>query len=168
MAAIRPFTPSDTADVVALILGIQRDEFGFSITAADQPDLHAIPEFYRDGRGEFWVAIAGDRIVGTIALKDIGADAGALRKMFVAADYRGAACGVAQALLDTLIGHAQRSGLRTIYLGTTEKFRAAHRFYEKNGFRQVGSDTLPTTFPRMNGDTRFYRLDLYTGTDLAP
>lgn len=160
MFAIRPFAPGDTAGVVALILDIQRGEFGLSITADDQPDLLAIPEFYCDGRGAFWIAVAGDRIVGAVGLKDIGTDAGALRKMFVAADHRGAAHGVAQALLDTFVEHARRSGLRTIYLGTTEKFRAAHRFYEKNGFCQVGSDTLPTTFPRMSGDTRFYRLDL--------
>ena len=45
-------------------------------------------------------------------------------------------------------------------LGTTEAFRAAHRFYEKSGFRRVESATLPDAFPRMKGDTRFYRLDL--------
>lgn len=157
---IRPFEPHDAESVVALILHIQRDEFGFGVTAADQPDLLDIPAFYRTGRGEFWVAVAGDRIVGTIALKEMDDDAGALRKMFVAADHRGAAHGVAQALLDTLLEHARRSGLRTIYLGTTERFRAAHRFYEKNRFRLVLGDDLPPSFPRMNVDTRFYRLDL--------
>ena len=157
---IRTFEPGDAESVVALILGIQRDEFGFDVTAADQPDLLEIPAFYQTGRGEFWVALAGDRIVGTIALKEMEDDAGALRKMFVAADHRGVAQGVAQALLDTLIDHARRSGLRTIYLGTTERFRAAHRFYEKNGFRVVRGDDLPASFPRMNVDTRFYRIDL--------
>ncbi|HVM80937.1 MAG TPA: GNAT family N-acetyltransferase, partial [Stellaceae bacterium] len=116
--------------------------------------------FYRDGRGEFWVAAEGDRIVGTVALKDIGGNAGALRKMFVAEDHRGAVRGVAQALLDTLLAHARGAGLRTIYLGTTDRFRAAHRFYEKSGFRLVGEDALPASFPRMHVDTRFYRLDL--------
>jgi len=158
--AIRPFDPGDAAGIVALILQIQREEFGFTITAGDQPDLLDIPGFYRDGRGEFWVAAEGDRIVGTVALKDIGGNAGALRKMFVAEDHRGAVRGVAQALLDTLLAHARGAGLRTIYLGTTDRFRAAHRFYEKSGFRLVGEDALPASFPRMHVDTRFYRLDL--------
>lgn len=157
---IRTFEPRDAEDVVALILRIQRDEFGFGVTAADQPDLLEIPAFYQTGRGEFWVVVAGERIVGTIALKEMDDNAGALRKMFVAADHRGAVHGVAQALLDTLVEHARTSGLRTIYLGTTERFRAAHRFYEKNGFRLVRGDALPASFPRMNVDTRFYRLDL--------
>jgi len=158
--AIRPFEARDTASILALILPIQREEFGISITAEQQPDLLAIPEFYRGGRGEFWVAVEGDRVVGTIALKKIGGDAGALRKMFVAAEHRGAARGVAQALLDTLLAHARGTGLRTVYLGTTERFRAAHRFYEKSGFRLVDPEALPASFPRMHVDTRFYRIDL--------
>ncbi len=101
----------------------------------------------------------GDRVVGTIGLRDIGG-AGALRKMFVASDRRGPAHGVAQRLLDTLLEHARTQRLSAVWLGTTEKFRAAHRFYEKNGFEQVTSESLPETFPRMNVDTRFYRLSL--------
>jgi hypothetical protein len=47
-----------------------------------------------------------------------------------------------------------------VLLGTTEKFLAARRFYEKNGFQRVAAEELPDDFPRMKPDTRFYRLDL--------
>ena len=43
-----------------------------------------------------------------------------------------------------------------LYLGTTERLVAAHRFYEKNGFVQVAPESLPKAFPRMSLDTRFY------------
>lgn len=159
--AIARYADGDAAGVRDLILGIQRGEFGFSITWEDQPDLHDIPGFYSAGSGEFWVAKddAG-RIVGTIGLRDIGPGAGALRKMFVAQEWRGRGRSVAQRLLETLVAHARAAGMRSIFLGTTEAFRAAHRFYEKNGFRQVASTSLPDAFPRMKGDTRFYRRDL--------
>lgn len=157
---ISPFAPGDEAGVIDLILPIQRQEFGIAITAEDQPDLRNIPEFYQTGAGNFWVAKAAARIVGTIALKDIGAGAGALRKMFVAITHRGADGKVAARLLDVLLSSGRSSGLRRIYLGTTDKFLAAHRFYEKSGFQRVDEQDLPEGFPRMAVDTRFYEIDL--------
>lgn len=156
---IRPFHPGDEDAVVGVILPIQREEFGFAITAADQPDLADIPAWYQTGAGQFWVAELDGEAVGTIALKDIGDDAVALRKMFVKPVARGSV-GAAQALLDTALDHARAQGVLVIWLGTTEKFKAAHRFYEKNGFELVEADDLPASFPRMAVDTRFYRLTL--------
>jgi GNAT superfamily N-acetyltransferase len=160
LVRIAPFTPADQPAILDLILSIQRDEYGIAISAADQPDLTDIDGFYLPGGGGFWVAHEDDRLVGTIALKDIGGGQAALRKMFVAASHRGATVGVAQGLLDTLIAAAGARGLSHIYLGTTNLFLAAHRFYEKNGFALVQPGTLPPAFPRMAVDSRFYALTI--------
>jgi N-acetylglutamate synthase-like GNAT family acetyltransferase len=157
---IRPFEPGDEPGITDVILPIQREEFGIAITAKDQPDLADIPGFYQTGKGQFWVAVKDGRIVDTISLKDIGDDEAALRKMFVAADVRGREHGVAAQLLKALLAHAAYVGLKTILLGTTDKFLAAHRFYEKNGFSEVAPEELPTSFPRMAVDSKFYRLGL--------
>jgi N-acetylglutamate synthase-like GNAT family acetyltransferase len=154
-----PFRPEHTGDVVDLIVGIQRGEFAIDITAEQQPDLREIPDFYQVRGGNFWVALAGGRVVGTIALLDIGARQGALRKMFVHPEFRGPRHGTALRLLETLLEWARASGLREIYLGTTAKFLAAHRFYEKNGFREIPRSSLPPAFPVMAVDTRFYRCE---------
>ena len=146
--------------MLELILTIQRDEYGIAITAQDQPDLSDIPAFYQSGSGDFWVAQADGGLVGTIALKDIGSGQAALRKMFVAASHRGRTAGVAQALLDRLKAEARDRGVRQLWLGTTERFLAAHRFYEKNGFGFVAAENLPAHFPRMAVDSRFYGLAL--------
>ena len=156
---VRTFHPGDEDAVVGVILPIQREEFGFPITAADQPDLGAIPAWYQTGAGQFWLAEQDGEAVGTVALKDIGGGAVALRKMFVKPSARGPV-GAAQALLDTALAHARDHGVRTVWLGTTDRFQAAHRFYEKNGFELVEAETLPAAFPRMAVDTRFYRLTL--------
>ncbi|WP_395398137.1 GNAT family N-acetyltransferase [Novosphingobium sp. BL-8A] len=155
---IRPFVPADEQGVIDVILPIQREEFGLAITAADQPDLRAIPAFYQTGSGEFLVAEHQGRIVGTIAMKDIGSGQGALRKMFVAAEFRGSKFGVARALLDRLLECARSVGLQEVFLGTTDRFLAAHRFYEKHGFHLIDAAELPESFPRMAVDTRFYAL----------
>lgn len=157
---VRRFVPADMQGVIDVILPIQREEYGLAISAGDQPDLRAIPAFYQSGAGDFWVAEAEGRIVGTVGLRDIGGRRGALRKMFVAVPYRGARHGTAQALLERLLEEARARGFRELLLGTAERFLAAHRFYERNGFAPVSVDALPPEFPRMAVDSRFYRLDL--------
>ena len=142
--------------VGALIVGIQRDEFQIAITLEDQPDLQDIPAFYQQGSGNFWVAVSEGEVVGTVALLDIGNHQGALRKMFVRASHRGRGHGVSGCLLDTLLEWSRGRGVKDIYLGTTEKFLAAHYFYERNGFQQIAASELPLSFPKMAVDSRFY------------
>ncbi|KPW58861.1 GNAT family N-acetyltransferase [Pseudomonas syringae pv. tagetis] len=157
---VRRFVPNDGQGVSALILPIQREEFGIPITAEDQPDLKAIPEFYQTGTGDFWVAVQGERVVGSIALKDIGAGQAALRKMFVAAPFRGKEFSVAARLLERLVEESTRRGVVEVFLGTTDKFLAAHRFYEKHGFREIAKEELPASFPLIAVDSKFYALSL--------
>jgi GNAT superfamily N-acetyltransferase len=153
---IVPFRAGFEDQVVSLIVGIQRDEFGIEITAEQQPDLSDIPAFYQVGSGNFWLAIESGRVVGTIALLDIGNRQTALRKMFVHPDFRGREAGTAQSLLATLLEHARERAVREILLGTTARFLAAHRFYEKNGFAEIAQSALPPAFPVMAVDVKFY------------
>ena len=146
--------------VADLILVIQNSEFGIPISLENQPDLNAIPEYYQTNNGNFWIAKIDDEIIGTIALLDIGNYKVALRKMFVDKNYRGKETGVGQKLLNTLINWTRYKGFKEIYLGTTEKFIAAQRFYEKNGFKEIGKQELPVSFPVMEVDVKFYRFCL--------
>ena len=132
---IQPYTSKYQQQVVDLILHIQQQEYQIPITEKDQPDLFEIESFYQQGNGNFWVAVCNERVVGSVALIDIGSRQVALRKMFVAKSYRGA---------------------NFIYLGTTLQYRAAHRFYEKNGFQHIEKEKLPENFPVMNVDKKFY------------
>lgn len=156
MIEILPFAPQYAQGVVDVILPIQRLEFEIPISLEAQPDLQDIPGFYQKGSGNFWVALDGGNVVGTVALVDIGNHQVALRKMFVSAAYRGAEHGVAKRLLDTLLHWCQECGVKMIFLGTTSKFLAAHRFYEKNGFSEIARSQLPASFPVMAVDTKFY------------
>ncbi len=88
---------------------------------------------------------------------DIGHDQAALRKMFVQREFRGPTHGTARLLLAALLDWAKAQRIGEIYLGTTAKFLAAHRFYEKNGFTELSKSQLPVQFPIMNVDTKFYR-----------
>ncbi len=145
--------------VINLILPIQQQEFGVAITIDDQPDLLNIPSFYQVGKGNFWIALEGSNVVGTLALLDIGEGQAALRKMFVKKEYRGEKLAIAPKLLSCLINWVSEQKLNTVLLGTTNKYHAAHRFYEKNRFTSIEKSELPAAFPIMSVDTIFYRRD---------
>jgi RimJ/RimL family protein N-acetyltransferase len=158
--SIAAFSDDHQRGVLNVILPIQQREFRIPITESDQPDLANIPDFYQSGTGGFWVARADDEVIGTVGLKDIGPGQAALRKMFVACPFRGRELGVAGKLLDALLAHACAQGIVEIFLGTTDRFLAAHRFYEKKGFKELQKAALPKTFPIMAVDSKFYVLSL--------
>lgn len=158
------YQPKYQTPIIDLILPIQREEFGSPITLDEQPDLLDIPTVYQQGNGNFWVALDSGQVIGTIAAIDIGNHQLALRKMFVAAPYRGKSIGVGKQLFDALCTWATERKVCEIYLGTIEAFKAAHRFYEKHGFQRLDKFDLPAAFPIMQGDTLFYRLVLSLGS----
>jgi N-acetylglutamate synthase-like GNAT family acetyltransferase len=158
--SIVPFSPEYKDQVASLILSIQREEFNIPISLQDQPDLNAIPDYYQNGAGNFWIALVNGSVVGTVALLDIGNAQVALRKMFVAKQFRGSLYSTARQLLSNAVSWAQIKGLNSIFLGTTAQFLAAHRFYEKHGFMEISRNLLPPAFPLMAVDSKFYQLVL--------
>lgn len=156
MTEIKTYSELYKEDIANLILNIQTSEFNIPINLEAQPDLNNICDFYQIRNGNFWVALINNKVVGTIALLDIGNKLGALRKMFVSPEFRGKELGVGQKLLDILLEWAEQKKFKEILLGTTEKFIAAQRFYEKNGFVEIEEEKLPLEFPVMTVDVKFY------------
>lgn len=157
---IKPIHNDYGDQIVDLILSIQQKEFGLSITIKQQPDLLDIDTNYHAGDGCFWGAFVGEELVGTIALINTGHNAGCIRKMFVKAAYRGKEWGTAQNLLDVLLQFCRDKNITDVQLGTVEQLKAAHRFYERNGFEPIAKEDLPPYFPLMLTDTMFYQLHL--------
>jgi N-acetylglutamate synthase-like GNAT family acetyltransferase len=153
---ITNFSKSDEKQVIALIIQIQRNEFAVEITEDDQPDLKQVDSFYQQGNGQFWLAKIESELVGTIALLDIGNQQCVIRKMFVKAEFRGPKYKIAQKLLDELLQWSKDKKLDAIYLGTIDKYKAAHRFYQKNNFLQCDKSQLPASFPLIAVDNVFY------------
>mgnify|MGYP003400249790 FL=1 len=160
MMTIEIYTEKYKADIAALILNIQNNEFNVPVTLADQPDLLDIENFYFKKKGNFWVAVEDEKLIGTIALIDFDKGQAALRKMFVHKDYRGKEKAVGQLLLDTLLAWCKQKNIFEIYLGTVEQLHAAKKFYVKNGFVKIEKTTLPEKFPLMQVDTEFFKLTL--------
>jgi putative acetyltransferase len=157
---IESYSEKYKEDIAALILNIQNNEFNVPVTLNDQQDLLDIENFYCKNNGGFWLAIENEKLIGTIALIDIGGGQAALRKMFVHAGYRGKEKAIGQSLLNYLIEWCNQKCITEIYLGTVEQLYAAKRFYIKNGFEKIEKNRLPKNFPLMQVDTEFFKLQI--------
>ena len=75
-----------------------------------------------------------------------------LSKLYVHARHHGA--GVATLLLEEVVLDARQAGCRSVWLGVNQENARANRFYEKSGFRVVGTkhfqvgDSLESDFVR--------------------
>jgi GNAT superfamily N-acetyltransferase len=88
---IRPFTERDAAQVRGLFITVNRllspphlrDAFEAYIERALVEEMDRIPDYYRERDGGFWVAVKGDKVVGTFGLERASDDAMELRRMYV-------------------------------------------------------------------------------------
>lgn len=156
MSKIVEFTKSYQNEVVKHILDIQNNELRLGLSLEDQPDLLSIEENYQKTGGNFWIAIDHDKVVGTIGLYNLGQNTGDLRKMFVKPDYRGPELGTSKSLLNILIKWTIDNNFENIFLETNSAFKAAIKFYHKNGFKKVEKRQLPPNFPIMKVAESFF------------
>lgn len=159
---IQPFETRYQAEVVQLIECIQEGEFSIPIEESQRKELLSISNAFQKNKGNYWIALLKEKVIGTIAVIDIGHKAFELRDVFLHKDYRGKT-GYAKQLLDTVVNWSKKHDVNTLYLGTTLAFRAAHRFYEKHGFLEIKRNEMPDYCQPMDCDEKFYKFDLKVG-----
>ena len=139
-----------------MMSGIER-EFPISITS---PQSTRINEVYHLPDQEFWVALHGDKIVGTAGLHLFSNNNAILKRMMVDKNYRGSEYKTATLLLEKSIEWAKSRDIRCILLGTMEQFKAAQAFYIKHGFTEIRKEELPSDYSPNPIDSLFYKIDL--------
>ena len=148
-----------------LVMKILNEEYTMGLRLSELPDLVDVFDTYRrNGLGNFWVALEDDCVRGCIGLMYLGRGDFELRRMYVEAGARGR--GLAQQLLDTLLGWAAANGVESIFLETNHRWHAAHHIYEKNGFQPGRKEDLPPEFPVVRVADGFYHLRLASSEPL--
>ena len=119
---------------------------GVSITPAMPGDVHAIldlveavhlpPEGIAEAMEYFWVARAGERIVGTVGL-EVYDDMALLRSLVVAPTRQHT--GLGRALTEAALSYLTTRQFRAVYLLTT----TAEAFFARHGFCLVARDAVP-------------------------
>lgn len=143
--SIQPIQPEQVAGVKPLLLSIAQQLFGWpgpldEIIARFERqgyliDLHDPGAYYAARDGLFLVALDGERLIGTGAIRQREGDTAELRRMWLLEAYRGQ--GIGYRLVQTLIAHAASRGYRRIWLQTGVDQERALRFYEQLGFART-------------------------------
>lgn len=150
---IRRVESHDVPAVVELVQEVLA-EFGltFGHGSATDAQVLGLPSSYEATGGAFWVALAGDALLGTCGVYPLTKTTFELRKMYLAKGARG--LGVGKALLEAARAFAKGAGALRLVLDTTEQMTSAIRFYEAQGFVRDDSEV------RGARCTRGYALDL--------
>lgn len=88
---------------------------------------------------------------------EVAGNAAYLSKFYVGASARG--MGISGVLMQQLVKDAQSAGYDGIHLGTHQENYRAQTFYEKMGFKRVGTRTFQLT-PDVIGEDYIYYLQL--------
>ena len=136
---VEPATPADHDRIRELTVGVYRDE-GYATPRylVELADVEG-----RAGRAQLLVARLGERVVGSVALVldgdfgEVTADPSeaAFRMLVVDPAARGA--GIGELLVTTCLDRARAAGKATMVLSTDPRMTAAHRLYERMGFRRL-------------------------------
>jgi GNAT superfamily N-acetyltransferase len=100
-----------------------------------------------------WVAVDGDTVIGSVALRDLGDGAVQLKRMYLRPGQRGR--GLGRQLLGVALDWARAHDMSVVRLDTSERMVAAQRLYEANGFVRVPGDA-----PRQGQCRLLYELQL--------
>jgi GNAT superfamily N-acetyltransferase len=145
---IVPFEPEHADGFAELVVDTLR-EFGFEQDPVLDGDLDDPARTY----AALWVALVDGDVVGSVALRHLGAGAYELKRMYLRSAQRGR--GVGKELLTIAVAWARANGVRMIRLDTAEGMVAARRLYESFGFVRV-----PGEAPRQGQQRLLYELTL--------
>jgi len=160
---IRPYEPADHAAVRALVIDINRELAPTAMRAAFEDyiarslrdEIDRIPEYYAARRGCFFVALAGDTLVGIFGLEGLETEAAELRRMYVHRDHRRG--GIARRLLDHAEEICRQAGCHRLTLSTSELQPAALTLYRRSGYRLIREEfSTADTNKQVGGLRRFY------------
>jgi N-acetylglutamate synthase-like GNAT family acetyltransferase len=155
---VRPIIPfqlhhQEGIDRLMLEIGNEFEEKMYS------PDSKTISELSYDKKQKFWIALVEEIVIGTVGIALLENKNAALKRLMVAKEFRGSK-NISKSLLEIGIAWAKKKGVTTIYLGTMSQMKAAHHFYEKNGFTRIAKEGLPKGFPTNPVDSVFYKLEI--------
>ncbi len=134
---IRTFKPADQQAARALILAGLGEHFGW-VDETRNPDLEDIAASYAPPCRTFLVAVAGDTLVGTGALRRTDRQSGEIVRVSVRRDWRGQ--GIGRLLVARLLEQAREQGLKRVVVETNNDWYDAIGLYRRCGFVPYAED----------------------------
>jgi len=97
-------------------------------------DLDNVDDIY-GGKGKFWVAKDGDRVIGTVAIQEKTPQKANVKRLFLLPEYRGK--GIGKMLLLHALNHCRRQNFQEVTLITSTYAADAQRLFQHVGFQKT-------------------------------
>lgn len=131
---LRKFQEKDAPYVKELVNSILFKEFALSRKAYQIDDLDSISKAYNGPRDIFYVIEEGDKIMGTVGIKEDTKQAALLRRMYVHPNYRGK--GYGSTLINAAIDFCKKNDYRQIVFRSTNQMQDAITLCQRKGFTE--------------------------------
>ena len=145
MITIRPIKPDEIPAAKRVLLTVAYNIFGFDGTLEDSirhfeavgrfKDMDEVQSHYFGNNGMFLVALNGEQIIGSGALRKLDDETAELKRMWLLEAYHGQ--GIGYRLLSQLVDFAIQHGYARIRLQTSPEQIRALNFYRKFGFHEI-------------------------------
>jgi putative acetyltransferase len=145
MITIRPIREEDIPAAKRVILSVAYNIFGFDGTLEDNlrhflaagklKDMDDLQANYFKAVGTFLVALNGEQVIGSGALRRLDAETAELKRMWLLEAYHGQ--GIGYRLITNLIEFARDKGYTRIRLQTSPLQVRALAFYRMVGFYEI-------------------------------
>lgn len=151
MITVRPIHEEDVQAAKWVILSVAYNIFGFDGTLEDSihhflaagklKDMDDLQANYFKAGGTFLVALNGEQVIGSGALRRLDDQTAELKRMWLLDAYQGQ--GIGYRLITELFEFARQQGYARVRLQTSSEQARALAFYRKVGFYEI---------PSYNGD----------------
>jgi len=145
MITIRPICEEEIPAAKRVILSVAYNIFGFDGTLEDSiryflaagklKDLDDVQANYFKAGGMFLVALNGEQVIGSGALRRLDDETAELKRMWLLEAYHGQ--GVGYRLITQLFDFARMQGYTRVRLQTSPEQIRALAFYRKVGFHEI-------------------------------
>jgi putative acetyltransferase len=145
MITIRPIHAGEIPAAKRAILSVAYNIFGFEGTLEDSirhflaagklKDMNDVQANYFKAGGTFLVALNGEQVIGTGALRRLDEKTAELKRMWLLEAYHGQ--GIGYRLITNLFEFARRQGYTRVRLQTSPEQARALAFYHKVGFYEI-------------------------------
>ena len=135
---IRQYKATDKKAVFDLHVRALEDIGAHIYTGKWEKDFDDIEGIYLNNRGEFLVGAIGEKIVAEGGLRKMTDDIVEVRRMRIDPDFQRQ--GLGQMILDALEKRSKELGYKIIQLNTSAIQIPAQKFYEKNGYKEIGRE----------------------------
>lgn len=147
MITIRPIKPDEIPAAKRVLLTVAYNIFGFDGTLEESirhfeaagrlKDMDEVQSHYFGNHGTFLVALNGEQVIGSGALRKLDDETAELKRMWLLEAYHGQ--GIGYRLLSQLVDFAIQHRYVRIRLQTSPEQVRALNFYRKFGFYEIPS-----------------------------